>query len=169
MQQKIKNATKNTLREVRSFFAQAVSFGDEEGFRNIYGATSCGNFGYDHITVKIRHPVRSVKSSTVEPVQYLDGGPPGNSRCRTRFISKFLFIFLHQLYLRYLQYLSRVKVPPLLFFVAFFDNTATLSYAMNTKNGFDCPHFLTRDDACGESKKDKHGEHDRSERLVLQQ
>ena len=65
MQQKIKNATKNTLREVRSFFAQAVSFGDEEGFRNIYGATSCGNFGYDHITVKIRHPVRSVKLSKV--------------------------------------------------------------------------------------------------------
>ena len=39
---------------------------------------------YDHITLSTPVLVWSLKLSSVEPAQYLDGWPPGNSRCCRR-------------------------------------------------------------------------------------
>ena len=44
-------------------------------------------FVYGHTTVKIRHPVRSAKSSTVGLGQYLERRRPGNTQCRRLFTS----------------------------------------------------------------------------------
>jgi hypothetical protein len=43
-----------------------------------------------HRTVKVPHPVRSAKSSTVSPSQYCGGGPRGNPGCCS---SIFFFLF----------------------------------------------------------------------------
>ena len=47
---------------------------------------------YGHITLNTPVLVRSPKLSNVEPSQYLDGWPPGNTRCSKCFI----FIFISQ-------------------------------------------------------------------------
>jgi hypothetical protein len=44
-----------------------------------------------HRTVKIPHPVRSAKSSTVSPSQYCGGGPRGNPGCCSYLFCCFLF------------------------------------------------------------------------------
>ena len=45
---------------------------------------------YDHTTLSTPVLVWSLKLSSVEPAQYLDGWPPGNSRC-----CRLLFFFSH--------------------------------------------------------------------------
>jgi hypothetical protein len=43
--------------------------------------TICG-----HRIVKVPHPVRSAKSSTISPSQYCGGGPRGNPGCCSSFL-----------------------------------------------------------------------------------
>ena len=49
---------------------------------------------YDHITLKTPVLVRSPKLSNVEPGQYLDGWPPGNTGCCRHFILIFTRYFV---------------------------------------------------------------------------
>ena len=60
------------------------------------------SYVYGHITLKTPVLVRSPKLSNVEPGQYLDGWPPGNTRCRRLFPLS----FFHQSVYIYIFFLS---------------------------------------------------------------
>jgi hypothetical protein len=58
---------------------------------HILSSCRCSNI-CGHRTVKVPHPVRSAKSSTVSPSQYCGGGPRGNPGC----CSSILFYLVHE-------------------------------------------------------------------------
>ena len=55
-----------------------------------------GTVAYDHTTLKAPVLVRSPQLSSVGPAQYLDGWPPGNSRCCRPFFFLSDFCFCHE-------------------------------------------------------------------------
>ena len=68
---------KNLKPEVRKWIAIFI--------RSLFLSTDV----YGHITLKTPVLVRSPKLSNVEPGQYLDGWPPGNTRCSRHFSYSF--------------------------------------------------------------------------------